>query len=188
MSSLVPLFILSPTSSHFRNTLVFSFKGCQKLTIMAFQVVLVAKNPPANGGNSRDVGLIPRSGRSCGGGHGNPLQYSFLENPMDRGVWRAMVHRVTKSWPRLEGLSTHDCHYHCVSLESPASAGGFFTTSVTGKPTAVAYAYLILVFPWAISFHSWFLCLLFTNRQNDIPKMEREAFKCICFILFFNCG
>ena len=100
-------FILSPTSNHFRNTLVFSFKRCQKLTITAFQVVLVVKNPPANGGNSRDVGLIPRSGRSCGGGHGNPLQYSFLENPMDRGVWRAMVPRVTKSWPQLERLSTY---------------------------------------------------------------------------------
>ena len=98
-------FILSPTSNHFRNTLVFSFKRCQKLTITAFQVVLVVKNPPANGGNSRDVGLIPRSGRSCGGGHGNPLQYSFLENPMDRGVWQAMLHRVAKSQTQLKQLS-----------------------------------------------------------------------------------
>ena len=60
-------------------------------------MVLVVKNLPANVGNVRDVGSIPGSGRSPGGGHGNPLQYSFLENPMDIGAWQAMVHRVTKS-------------------------------------------------------------------------------------------
>ena len=53
------------------------------------QVALVVKNIPANAGNIRDVGLIPESGRSPGGGHGNPLQYSCLENPMDRGAWQA---------------------------------------------------------------------------------------------------
>ena len=64
----------------------------------ASQVALV-KNPPASVGDIRDLGLIPGSGRSPGGGgHGNPLQYSHLENPMDRGAWRATVHRVTKSW------------------------------------------------------------------------------------------
>ena len=56
------------------------------------------KNLPANAGDIIDAGLIPGSGRSPGGGHGNPLQYSCLENPMDRGVWRATVHRVPKSW------------------------------------------------------------------------------------------
>ena len=45
-----------------------------------------------------DIGLIPGSGRSPGGGHGNPFQYSYMENPIDRGVWQAAVHRVTKSW------------------------------------------------------------------------------------------
>ena len=63
----------------------------------AYQVVLVVKNLPANAGNIRDVGLIPGSGRSPGGGHGNPLQSSCLDNPMDRGDWWAMVHRVAKS-------------------------------------------------------------------------------------------
>ena len=51
----------------------------------ASQVVLVVKNPPANAGDIRNVGLIPGSGRSPGGEHGNPLQHSCLENPMDRG-------------------------------------------------------------------------------------------------------
>ena len=57
----------------------------------------MVKNPPANAGDVRDPGSIPGSGRSPGGGHGNPLQYSCLENPMDRGDWRATVHGVTKS-------------------------------------------------------------------------------------------
>ena len=64
----------------------------------ASQVVLVVKNPPANAGDIRDGGLIRGSGRSPGGGHGNPLHYSCLENPMDRGAWRAVVHGVTESW------------------------------------------------------------------------------------------
>ena len=57
----------------------------------------MVKNPSAHEGDVRDADLIPGSGRSPGGGHGNPLQYSCLENPMDRGAWRATVHRVTKS-------------------------------------------------------------------------------------------
>ena len=61
------------------------------------QVVLVVKNPPANAGDIRDAGLIPGLGRSPGGGHGNLLQYSCLENPVDRAAWQAIVHRVAKS-------------------------------------------------------------------------------------------
>ena len=53
------------------------------------EVVLVVKNPPANTEDIRDPGSVPGSGRSPGGGHGNPLQYSCLENPMDRGTWWA---------------------------------------------------------------------------------------------------
>ena len=51
--------------------------------------------------NVGDVGLIPESGRSSGGGNGNPLYYSCLENPMHRGTWRAIVHGVAKSWTQL---------------------------------------------------------------------------------------
>ena len=57
----------------------------------------MVKNPPANAGDVRDVGLIPVLGRSSGGGHGNPFQYACLENPMDRGAWWTTVHGVTKS-------------------------------------------------------------------------------------------
>jgi len=58
----------------------------------------MVKNLPANAGNVRDAGSIFGSARSLGGGHNNPLQYSCLENPMDRGAWQATVHRVAKSW------------------------------------------------------------------------------------------
>ena len=57
-------------------------------------MALWVKNPPANAEDVRDLSLIPGSEDSPGGGHGNPLQYSCLENPMDRGPWQATVHRV----------------------------------------------------------------------------------------------
>ena len=60
-------------------------------------VALMIKNLPANAGDIRDAGSIPGLGRSPGEGHGNPLQYSYLENAMDRGVWWATVHGVAKS-------------------------------------------------------------------------------------------
>ena len=74
------------------------------------QVVLVVKNLPANAG---DLGSIPGLGRAPGEGNGNPLQYSCLENPMDRGAWWATVHGVTKSRTRLKQLSTtqHSIHW-----------------------------------------------------------------------------
>ena len=56
----------------------------------------MVKNLPANVGDTGDVGLIPGSGRSPGEGNDNPLQYSCLENPMDRGAWQVTVHGVTK--------------------------------------------------------------------------------------------
>ena len=61
------------------------------------QVAVAIKNPPAGAGDIRGTGWIPELGRSPGGGNGNPLQHSCLENPMDRGAWWAIVHRVTKS-------------------------------------------------------------------------------------------
>ena len=61
------------------------------------------QNLPANAGATGDAGLIPGLGRFPGGGHGNPLQYSRLENPMDRGAWQAIVHGVVKSWRQLSG-------------------------------------------------------------------------------------
>ena len=62
----------------------------------------MVKNPPASAEDVRDKGSIPGSGKSPGGGHGNPLQYFCLENPMDGGAWWAIVHGVTESWTRLK--------------------------------------------------------------------------------------
>ena len=58
----------------------------------------MVKHLPVNAGDARDLGSIPGSGKSPGEGNGNPLQYSCLENPMDRGAWWATVHGVAKSW------------------------------------------------------------------------------------------
>ena len=78
------------------------FYVCYYLFYWASQVVLVVKNPPVNARDVRDSGSIPGSGRSPGGGHGNSLQCSYLENPMDWGAWWATVHGVTKSWTWLK--------------------------------------------------------------------------------------
>ena len=76
---------------------------------VASQVVPVVKNLPANAGDIRDMASIPGLGRFSGGGNGNPLQYSCLENPMDRGTWQATVHGVTKSQT---GLVTYHAHHN----------------------------------------------------------------------------
>ena len=73
----------------------------------ASQGALVVKNLPADAGDVRDVGSIPGLGRSPGGGHGSPLQYSCLENPTGRGAWGATVHSLAKSQTRLKRLSMH---------------------------------------------------------------------------------
>ena len=69
---------------------------------MASQVVLVLKNLLANAEDIRDMGWIPGLGKSPGGENGNPLRYSCLENPMDRGAWQTIVHRVIESQRQLK--------------------------------------------------------------------------------------
>ena len=65
----------------------------------------MVNNLPTNAGHIRDVGSVPELGRSPGGGHGNPLRYSCLENPMDRGTWQTTVRGVTKSQTQLSDLA-----------------------------------------------------------------------------------
>ena len=76
--------------------LVFFFLKMIALCIWASQVVLVVKNLPANAGDVRDEGSVPGLERSPRGGHSNPLQYSCLENPMDRGAWQSMGSDTTE--------------------------------------------------------------------------------------------
>ena len=71
----------------------------------------MVKNLPANAKDARDVGLSPGSGRSPGGGNGDPLQYSCLGYPMARGAWQPMVHGVTKSGTRLSDQHKTCCMY-----------------------------------------------------------------------------
>ena len=66
------------------------------------------KNPPAKAGDTKDAGSIPGWGRSPGGGNGNPLQHSCLENSMDRGAWRATVHGVAKESDIIEQLNNNN--------------------------------------------------------------------------------
>ena len=91
-------------------------KKKQKHENCVWNLALVVKNLPANAGDIRDENSIPGSGRSPGEGHSSPLQYSCLENPMNRGAWWATVHRVTQSWTELKWLTTHT--YMCMEAGS----------------------------------------------------------------------
>ena len=101
----------------------FNFVYWEHAHSWSSQVVLVVKNLPANAGDIKAAALIPESGRSFGGGHDNPLQYSCLSNPMDREVWWTTVHGVTKSQTQLKQLSTH-AHVH-FSLTFKDSFAGY---------------------------------------------------------------
>ena len=90
--------------THTHNYKKWSYSVVSATSFMGFPGGSVVKYLPANAG---DPGSIPGSGWSPGKGHGNPLQYSCLENPMDREAWQATVYRVAKSWTQLEWLSTH---------------------------------------------------------------------------------
>jgi len=82
----------------------------QYIEVRPSWVALVLKHPPANVGDVRDVGSIPALGRFPGGGHGNPLQYSDLENPTGRGIWWSRFHRVAKS--NTTEATSHVCMQH----------------------------------------------------------------------------
>ena len=82
--------------------------------VEASQAAQVVKNPPTSAGDTRDRGSIPGLGRSPGVGNGSPLQYSCLENPMDRGAWHATVHKVEKSPTRLSNQAQSTAQSLCI--------------------------------------------------------------------------
>ena len=108
------------------------------------------KESTCNAGGTGNTGSIPGSGRSSGGGHGNPLQYSCLENPMDRGVWRVTVHSMTKRWTQLKRLSMHVCDYNALGLRNTyhqIKMTSFITIHTgllrsLGKITVACYIYI----------------------------------------------
>ena len=100
-------------------------------SLCGFLVALVVKNLPANAGDMRNTGSIPESGRSPGGGHGNPLWCSCPENPRDKGAWWATVHGVVKSRTQLK-QSNLACMHACVT-------SGTFCSILEPPPWAPAY-------------------------------------------------
>ena len=97
---------------------------------MGFPGGSVVKNPLASAG---DVGLIPESGRSPGEGNGNPLQHSCLENPMDRGVWWATVHGVTKESDMTEQLNNNNSHASSPGNKKKCKKNGIFNCLIPYK-------------------------------------------------------
>ena len=116
-----------------------------------------SKEPVCNAGNIRDAGSIPGLGRHPGGGNGNLLQYSCLENPMDRGAWWAMVHGVTKSWTWLKWLSTMSKEQYAEN-----SVPGALSTliSVESNHTKVLFFINITVWTTFKIIENDFCCLL----------------------------
>ena len=115
----------------------------------------MVKNPPVNAGDTREVGSIPRLGRSAGEGSGNPLQYSCLENPMDRRAWWATVHGITKSWTQLsECVHTHTHIHTSISVDC-------YATNLTDAamkihfPVPVFYCFFLCVFAGLTFIFKW---------------------------------
>ena len=136
------------------------------ISIRAYQVALVVKNPPAKAGDVRNVGLIPGSGRSPGGGHGNTFQYSCLENAMDRGVWSAIVHGVAKIGNDWSDLA---CMHACMHSQSPDMKISLWVTLYFMETSLLLYRYqafrgspeLCFTFLWSCftpigSFFTWY--------------------------------
>ena len=112
------------------NRTQFEESGWQSITsyfIYFFQVALAIKNLPANAGDARDSGSVPGSGRFPGGRHGSSLQYSCLENPMDRGILQTTVHNVARSQTWLKQLNMHACIHLCIVSHSVQWACIHFT-------------------------------------------------------------
>ena len=116
-------------------------------------MALVVMNVPANSGNVRIASFIPGLGGSPGGGHSNPLQYSCLENPMDRGEWGATVQRVTKSWTQLKWLSRHaQLTYIIVSVQVCSKLISFIYSCMCVCVCVCVCVYtIIFLFFWALS-------------------------------------
>ena len=110
----------------------------------------MVKNSPANAGGVRDSGSIPGSGRSPGGGHGNPLQYSCLENSMDRGAWLAVVHGVAKSQTWLKRLITSNLALLCYGLRNRRESYWASPLARQGCPLSIYNTCTSLLAPYAM--------------------------------------
>ena len=121
------------------------------------------KNLPANAGNIRDMGSIPGLGRSPREGHGNPLQYSCLENPQNRGTWWATVHRIAKSQTRLKLLSTQ--HSSVGAME--------WTRYLQVSQFPFCFGVICLLLSLLNKEFEW--CLLLSNNKNGNYDWEENV-------------
>ena len=125
---------------------------------MSFPGGAVVKNLPANAGDTKDMGLIPGSGRSPGVGNGNPLQYPCLENSQDRGAWWAILHGVAKSWTRLRDwvCSMHK-HTHIRAWTEVRSNRDktYLRPGIKTRDLPVSLAVFFLLLLFALKLKSW---------------------------------
>ena len=105
-----------------KNNLYETQRLTMQYTVWGLPWWLRGKKSACNAGNAGDAGSIPGSGRSPGGGNGNPLQYSCMQNPMDREAWQATVHRVAKSQTQLQWLSMRAYSLKFLPFKTEASA------------------------------------------------------------------
>ena len=139
------------------------------------QVVLVVKNPLPKAGDIRDVGSIPGWGRAPGGGHGNQLKDSCLENPIDRGAWWAKVHRFAKSRTQLKQLCMH-AHIRPRSNTCTPSWNVLCKRPVTPKRLLVSVVNVACLTSYPLQSRALsFLCLLCSLTLNPVV--------CICPVL-----
>ena len=153
------------------------------LALRAFQVALVVKNPPAHVGDGRDLGLTPGSRRSPGGGHGNPVQYSCLENPMDRGAWKATIHSVAKSWTWLSEWA----HMHASGVgvcRAPSAAEPQSVPCLRATPfplcredetVSQSFSWWLLLFMWTLMGcpHLFFFFFGYTPPFSSVQLLSR---------------
>ena len=161
------------------------------MCVRASHVVLVVKNPLANTGDIRDMGSIPGSERSPGGdGHGNPLQYSCLENPIDRRAWRATVHGVANSLKQFSmhagfGPTTHSPEIlilssfpsHCSSLLPKRLCFNLNSQCLTSESSSFHHISISLQNTHLFNFHSVLLGFLYYPHFTVVKTIQVHALR-----------
>ena len=137
----------------------------------------MVKNLPANARDMRDSGSIPGSGRAAGGGHGSPLQFSCLENPMDRRAWHTTVHRVAKSWVWLKSLSTHaPVHQQAFSMSTWCPLEVKAPSSWISKMLTYCNILIKLQPEFCGSWLQWNLSFFFLKQRYDLKHIQSCCF------------